>query len=144
MGNDLVLLVCGAALQIVWLVSAVLAPPGAVFWRFAALTALVVALLHGFLFWVLRHRQQALEAHAAAERTRAIAEIREQLTDVVGNHLAVIGLALQQDEDADALDHLEAIRTSVAGIARQVDGLSEESLQSWQDTYAPVPQPVRA
>lgn len=137
-GNDSVLLVCAAALQIIWLVSAVLAPPGAVFWRFAALTALVVALLHGFLFWMIRHRQQALEAQAAAERTRAIAEIREQLSDVVGNHLAVIGLALQQDEGGDVLEHLEAIRTSVSGIARQVDGLSEESLQHWQNAYAHV------
>lgn len=135
--NDTVLLTCGAALQVVWLLSAVLAPPGEVFWRFAALTALMVAFLHGGLFWIIRRRQQALAAEAAAERQRAIADIREQLSDVVGNHLAVIDLSLQEGRSHGNLDqHLQAIRTSVAGIALQVEGLSEESLEMWQGSYA--------
>ena len=135
-GNDAILLVCAAALQIIWLGSAVLAPPGEVFWRFAALTALMVAFLHGFLFWVIRRRQQALEDRAIAERKRAIAEIRDQLSDVVGNHLAVIGLALQETEHYDQVNrHLEEVHRSMTGIALQVGSLSEESLQDWQETY---------
>lgn len=135
-GNDAILLVCAAALQIIWLGSAVLAPPGEVFWRFAALTALMVAFLHGFLFWIIRRRQQALEAEAAAERRRAIAEIRDQLSDVVGNHLAVIGLALQESDDYENVGHhLEEVHRSMTGIALQVGSLSEESLQDWQETY---------
>lgn len=143
--HDTALLVCGGALQIVWLLAAVLAPPGEVFWRFAALTALMVAFLHGGLFWLIRRHQHHLAAKAAAERHRAIDDIREQLSDVVGNHLAVIDLSLQEGRtNGNLSEHFQAIRNSVTGIARQVETLSEESLEDWQSAYDIEPAAVEA
>lgn len=119
----------GAGLLVVWAAAVLVAPGNADVWQVAAVTALAVSVLHGFIFWAVRRRQRRL-------RNEAIHEIREMLADTVKNQLAVIGLWLQTgDPDSDFEVQLEGINDSIDKISSMVDGLSEESLRSWKLRY---------
>ncbi len=121
----------GAGLLVVYAASALLAPGGLDFWKVAALTALVVSVLHGSIFWIVRRRQRRL-------RRQAILEMREMLADVVKNQLAVIGMWLdmgKDDPEGFALQ-VEGIKDSIRQIEGLVDAVSEESIQSWKSKYA--------
>lgn len=120
----------GAGLFVVWVASVVIAPGGADIWKVAAITALVVSVLHGLIFWMVRRRQRRV-------RQEAINEIREMLGDRVKNQLAIVEMGVKAtDVDPELSFQLEAMRESIDNIAELVDGLSEESLRSWKGTYS--------
>ena len=119
-----------AGLLVVWVASIIVSPGDANVWKVAALTALVVSLLHGLIFWIVRHRQRQV-------RRQAINEIKEMLADVVKNQLAVIGMWLQLGETRPEFEaQLAGISESIGNISEMVDSLSEESLHSWMVKYS--------
>lgn len=127
--DNIELWLSGAGLLVVWVASVIIAPGGADIWQVAAITALVVSVLHGLIFWGVRRRQRRV-------RREAIADIREMLSDRVKNQLAVVQMGLQSSEaDSEVQMQLEMIGESVDNIAELVDGLSEDSLRSWKVHY---------
>ncbi len=69
------------------------------------------------------------------------------LADVIKNRLTAIDMYLPQDDDPELLRReVEGIRTSIREIANEVDTLSEESLEAWEERYeealqgTPVPE----
>lgn len=117
-----------AGLVVILAVPGLLAEEGSAFWRIAALTAMGVGVLHGAIFWVIRRRQQRIREHS-------IAEIREMLSDVVKNQLAVMRMYLPRENDQIVEAELKGIKASIDQISEQVDALSEESLTEWKTHY---------
>ena len=92
--------------------------------------AVIVGVLHGFIFWSIRKRQRDV-------RNRAIQEITRMLQDRINNDLAVILINVSsssQKPEAD-LRRLRSTQERVQRIAQHVRSLSEESLQAWKEKY---------
>lgn len=110
-------------------------PAGVSPWTVAAVTATLVGLLHGVLFWLVRQRQRAT-------RRQALAEVQRMLRDVVNNQLAIIRLDLDLRSSpgvppsALALTRAEEAITTISSTLANV---SEESLARWHARYAPRP-----
>lgn len=106
----------------------VVSTPGS-FWKVAAITAIGVGLLHGVIFWVIRRRQRVV-------RQKSISEIREMLSDVVKNKLAVIDMYLPENNEQEIVEEqLEGIQETIDQISIHVDTLSEESIKDWKTRY---------
>lgn len=119
----------GAALILIFGIPELLGPSGPEFWRITAIIAVVVGSLHGVLFWGVRRRQRQV-------RREAIQNIQAMLADVIKNRLTAIDMYLPQDDDPELLRReVEGIRTSIREISDEVDTLSEESLEAWEERY---------
>lgn len=126
-------------LEIFLSVAGVLVVLGAIFlisphgfdpWVVGTFTAVIVALLHGLIFWLVRRRQRQA-------RLEAYAEVQQMLKDLVNNQLTVIQAManlrdVRPDEAARACDY---ITRSVVNISEIVQQISEESLRRWQRQY---------
>ena len=101
---------------------------GGAWWQATAITACAVGLVHGLLFWVIRRRQREV-------RAAIIAELRAMLKDRVNNQLmALVGeVSLQASSFDDPL--VGAVHGHAQRITTLLNGLSEESLRSWQHAY---------
>lgn len=100
------LLVVGAA--------SVLAPAG--LWLPVALAVFAV---HGVAAWAVRRRQRRT-------REAVIGEIREVLADVVRADLPELTRHLPPEHEAALRRRLDGLTNTLAHVAAQVDGLSEE------------------
>ena len=120
-----------AGLAVIFGVAAVFTPSGMSHWRVAAITAALVGVIHGVLFWLVRRRQR--EARRAA-----IADLQWMLQDIINNQLAVIETmaTLREARPAEAQRACGYISRSVRTISEALNHLSEESLQKWQDKYS--------
>lgn len=117
-----------AGVLVVWVAAMLLSSSPGDVWKVAAVAALAVSVLHGLIFWTVRHRQRKV-------RTEAIDDIREMLSDVVLNQLAIIRLSLPEQQKTAQEDPVQYIGQSIQRIETMVDAISEESLQSWQSRY---------
>ncbi len=124
--NNIELALSGLGLIVIVVVPLVLQPGPDAVWQVAAVTAVVVGLLHGVIFWLIRRRQRQI-------RTQAIAQIREMVHDVVKNQLAIISLNAQLSGAQER--HQQRIETSVKRIEEALTHISEESLSKWQTRY---------
>lgn len=125
--NHIELWLSGAGLIVILAVPAVFG--GTNVWRVAAFTAAGVGVLHGLIFYAVRRRQRK-------RRMETIVEIREMLSDVVKNQLAVIRASLPAGEDREQYDiYFDGIEDSIEEIAERVDSLSEESIEDWKSEY---------
>lgn len=96
-----------------------------------AITAIAVGLLHGVIFWVVRHRQRRV-------RQETIAQLQAMLLDVINNKLTILLAA--QSAEVGAQDRAllqEKAQASLASIQALLRDLSEETLLSWRQRYAP-------
>ena len=106
-----------------------IAPGSVAAWKETAFTALIVSVLHGMIFWIVRRRQRHI-------RAQSVQEIKEVLADPVKNQLAVIGMWLPRGSDWHLYDiHLEGINESIDAIETMVDELSEETIHAWNAKY---------
>ncbi|MCS6988450.1 MAG: hypothetical protein NZM06_02925 [Chloroherpetonaceae bacterium] len=92
-----------------------------------ATTAILVGVLHGVIFFVIRHRQRQV-------REATIDEIRAMLKDVINNHLTVISVSAAGS--SNVAKATERIKTASANISEALDNISEESLSSWKSRYS--------
>ncbi|HEX9950643.1 MAG TPA: hypothetical protein VGB53_02665 [Rubricoccaceae bacterium] len=125
--NHIELWLSAAGIVVVWIVT--LALPGVEPWKVAAVTALGVSVVHGILFWTVRRRQRRGQA-------KVIHEIREMLTDQVKNQLAVIAASLPAAALSEYAEQIQDVTESVDAIGEMMDGLTEEKLQAWKQTYS--------
>jgi hypothetical protein len=102
-----------------------------------ALTFLVW--LQGFLIWAARR-------HSRLARTRLIQKLRVMLQDRVNNQLTVlVGVAeLHSSEVQRGGEDVETALSAARAVSRELEGLSLESLRTWEAQYARhLPQPLR-
>ncbi len=97
-------------------------------WRTAAVTATVVGVLHGVIFWLVRSRQRRL-------REQTISDISGMLRDVVNNQLTIIAMASESDAAARAKTTVESARN----ISTLVNSLNEEKLKEWRERFPNLP-----
>lgn len=102
-------------------------------WFVGTVTAVLVAVIHGVIFWLGRRRQQAM-------RVETINEIQLMLKDLINNQLTVIEVASQMKHTDPkwVTEHQASVSQSVNRISEALDELSTESLQRWQARYAQV------
>ena len=120
-----------AGLFVIFGVTALVHPADLSSWAVAAVTATLVGVIHGVLFWIVRQRQRTL-------RGRAISEAKTMLRDQIMNRLAVIRLGLELQPVESAGEPRQAVRQlgdAIDAIYEAVDGLSEERLTRWQSRY---------
>jgi hypothetical protein len=96
--------------------------------------------LQGFLIWGVRR-------HSRLARARLVRKLRVMLQDRVNNQLTVLlGVAELQAHEPEARGE-EGVETAMAAareVARELDGLSIESLRAWESRYARfLPAPLR-
>ena len=102
-----------------------------------ALTFLVW--LQGFLIWAVRR-------HSRLSRARLIRQLRVMLQDRVNNQLTVM-VGAAEFHSRDKVPHDEDVETALSAarvVSRELEGLSLESLRSWESRYARfLPKPLR-
>lgn len=99
-----------------------------------AVSATVVGVIHGILFWLLRRRQRRV-------RQEAIGQIREMLEDLGKNRLQTIKMSLymvqvrQPDQEERARQSFDRVYQILGEMSSLIDHISEESLASWRQHY---------
>ncbi len=123
-----------AGLAVIFGVTALVHPSGTSPWAVAAVTATLVGVIHGLLFWFIRHRQR--EA-----RRSALEETQRMRRDVVMNQVAIIRLSLERQGTTPQQPHKALLRVeeAVGVINATLSDLSEESLTRWRSRYAVDP-----
>jgi hypothetical protein len=96
--------------------------------------------LQGFLIWAVRR-------HSRFARARLVRKLRVMLQDRVNNQVTVLlGVAELRGHEADSVND-EDVETAMAAareVARELEGLSLESLRAWESRYARfLPAPLR-
>eukprot|EP01034_Spumella_vulgaris_P002105 gene2104-biopygen1865 len=128
--RHLELLLTFAGLAVIFLVTALVASDVTSEWQVAAITATLVGIVHGILFWVIRHRQRRV-------RAQAIKDMQGMLKDVINNQLTVIqGMDFIRNENPDQAQRAtDRIARSVTSISDALQHLSDESLRAWRNKY---------
>ncbi len=99
-----------------------------------AVSATVVGVIHGILFWLLRWRQRQV-------RQEAIGQIREMLEDLGKNRLQAIKMSLymvqarQPDQEERTRQSFDRTYQILGEMSSLIDHISEESLTSWRQRY---------
>ncbi|MFT0787484.1 hypothetical protein [Synechococcus sp. H55.10] len=99
-----------------------------------AISATVVGVIHGILFWLLRRRQRRV-------RQEAIGQIREMLEDLGKNRLQTIKMSLylvqvrQPDQEERTRQSFDRVYQILGEMSSLIDHISEESLASWRQRY---------
>lgn len=111
-------------------VTALFSSRGASVWQVAAITAIMVGVIHGLLFWVVRRRQHQV-------RLTTIVELQGMLKDIINNQLTVIRTMndLRDVRPGEAQRAFDYTARSVTTISDALQHLSEESLRSWKAKY---------
>ncbi len=125
---NLELILTAAGLMIVFVATIVAEHMGVGVWPAAALSALLVGVIHGLLFWVVRRRQRQV-------RGAAIRDIQAMLSDIINNQLTLIEAA-QYLKETGSSNPVHKMSESVGVISETLKDLSEESLRTWQVRYA--------
>jgi hypothetical protein len=129
-----------AGLAVIFLAVLLFAPRGASPWRVAAITATLVGIIHGVLFWLIRRRQREI-------RRIVITDVQAMLKDIIDNQLKLI-LAMSNLREVHAEETKRAgdyISRSVSTISDALQHMSDESLHKWivkyrtTDSAAPFP-----
>ncbi len=99
-------------------------------WQIAAITAILVGLIHGFILWAIRRKQRKV-------RNEALNDVRIMLNDVINNNLSIISLTsrLYGGESEKAKAATEEIAQAIESISTALDTISEESIRTWKAKY---------
>ncbi|MCS7030704.1 MAG: hypothetical protein NZL92_04130 [Gloeomargarita sp. SKYG116] len=140
--NHLELLLTGLGLIVILVIGSLASRWGANVWQVTAITAIVVGVLHGVLFWLVRQRQRQV-------RQKAIQQVREMLKDLVKNRLQSIKMMVYLAQSPQATPdkvaaRLEQVQDLVADISAVIDHISEESLRQWRHYYQAVIENIEA
>ena len=88
--------------------------------------------LQGFLIWAVRR-------HSRFSRLRLVRKLRVMLQDRVNNQVTVLlGVAELRGHEEDSVNEedVETAMTAAREVARELEGLSLESLRAWEARYA--------
>lgn len=108
-----------------------------------AVSATLVGVIHGILFWLLRRRQRWV-------RQEAIRQIREMLEDLGKNRLQTIKMSLymvqihQPEQEERTRKSFDRVYQILAEMSTLIDHISEESLAGWRHRYRQTLQRVES
>lgn len=108
-----------------------------------AVSATLVGVIHGILFWLLRRRQRWV-------RQEAIRQIREMLEDLGKNRLQTIKMSLymvqarQPEQEERTRKSFDRVYQILAEMSTLIDHISEESLADWRRRYRQTLQRVES
>jgi uncharacterized membrane protein (Fun14 family) len=108
-----------------------------------AVSATLVGVVHGILFWLLRRRQRQV-------RREAIRQIREMLEDLGKNRLQTIKMSLymvqarQPEQEERTRKSFDRVYQILAEMSTLIDHISEESLAGWRHRYRQTLQRVES
>jgi len=108
-----------------------------------AVSATLVGVIHGILFWLLRRRQRQV-------RREAIGQIREMLEDLGKNRLQTIKMSLymvqarQPEQEERTRQSFDRVYQILAEMSTLIDHISEESLAGWRHRYRQTLQRVES
>ncbi|MGY2765478.1 hypothetical protein [Thermostichus sp. MS-CIW-26] len=108
-----------------------------------AVSATLVGVIHGILFWLLRRRQRQV-------RREAIGQIREMLEDLGKNRLQTIKMSLymvqihQPEQEERTRKSFDRVYQILAEMSTLIDHISEESLAGWRHRYRQTLQRVES
>jgi hypothetical protein len=108
-----------------------------------AVSATLVGVIHGILFWLLRRRQRWV-------RQEAIGQIREMLEDLGKNRLQTIKMSLymvqihQPEQEERTRKSFDRVYQILAEMSTLIDHISEESLADWRHRYRQTLQRVES
>jgi hypothetical protein len=108
-----------------------------------AVSATLVGVIHGILFWLLRRRQRQV-------RREAIQQIREMLEDLGKNRLQTIKMSLymvqahQPEQEERTRQSFDRAYQILAEMSTLIDHISEESLAGWRHRYRQTLQRVES
>jgi uncharacterized membrane protein (Fun14 family) len=108
-----------------------------------AVSATLVGVIHGILFWLLRRRQRWV-------RQEAIRQIREMLEDLGKNRLQTIKMSLymvqarQPEQEERTRKSFDRVYQILAEMSTLIDHISEESLADWRHRYRQTLQRVES
>jgi uncharacterized protein HemX len=131
--DNIELILSFAGLLVILFVPWLFFPNPDVLWSAAAITAIVVGILHGVIFWFIRRRQRHV-------REQAIEEIKLMMQDIVNNQLFVIS-ANAAKLDAE---RVHRVQDSISKVSELVNTLSEESLSDWKTSHAEMLEKFRS
>lgn len=101
------------------------------YWQQVAFTGVIVAIVHGFLFWSVRERQRRV-------RRALINDVRGMLRDRVNNALTVVMIALDpiaHPDEPETQHLLRQARAAAEDVVRMLEELSLEALRDWRLRY---------
>ena len=124
------LIFTAAGLLVIFGVTALFHPADTSSRAVAAITATLVGVIHGVLFWIVRNRQRRM-------REETLADAEAMLRDVIMNQLSIIrlGVELHAPPSADTKQAVLKLGTAIDVIYEAIDDLSGEKLARWQARY---------
>ena len=134
--RNLELIFTAAGLLVILGITQLVHPAGFNSWEVAAITSILVGVIHGVLFWVVRQRQRLVRRHALEDAKR-------MLRDIIINQLAIIRIDAELQNLAAKSDTVAAFKRLEAAvdiIDEALNNISEESLARWRSRYD-VPTP---
>jgi hypothetical protein len=127
--RHLELYLSAAGLVVVILATTILKRLGFDPWIVGTITAVLVGIIDGIIFWLVRRRQQAV-------RLETIGEIQGMLQDLINNQLTIIETAAHlKGSPINEERQRHHITNSVQKISSALHDLSAETLHRWKQHY---------
>ncbi len=99
-------------------------PPSADKWQVIAITAMVIGVTHGIIFFAVRVRLRAM-------RHQAIQDVAYMLQERVSSYIYIVSRLSESDNSG----HQQMARQAARDLADLVNTLSEETLTSWKSRH---------
>ncbi|MCF2972703.1 hypothetical protein L1047_16020 [Synechococcus sp. Nb3U1] len=132
--SNIELILTAVGLLLIFLIGIIASQMRISFWIATAISATMVGIIHGILFWLLRRRQRRV-------RQEAIEQIREMLEDLIKNRLQTIKMSLhivqlqQPDLEKQTQKKFDKAYEMIQEIKVVIDCISDESLVHWRHRY---------
>lgn len=99
---------------------------GGAYWEAMAYTAILVGVLHGCIFWLVRRRQRAV-------REQTLREAHAMLRDSIQKQVAAL-LTMDARATEEQRRRLDGVFDSLVLLDHLLDSLSSERLRAWSST----------
>lgn len=119
-----------AGVLVILIIPSLFSSTGTTLWKLTAITAVVVGVIHGAIFWIVRNRQRQI-------RNEVINNIQNSLLDTINNNLQIINLGIEKlsgnkEEEKQAVVDT---RKAISNISSSLDSISAESLKYSEYNY---------
>lgn len=116
---------------VMFLVPALLFPDTENIWKFIAIAAVIITMVHGLILWLVRRRQRNI-------RREVVKDVKVMLGDRINNNLTKISMGvnpMNKTGDENPGTYQEIVHDSVNVISELLDNLSETELDLWKEKY---------
>ncbi|MCW8193850.1 hypothetical protein F6455_03495 [Proteobacteria bacterium 005FR1] len=125
----------GLGVVLIWAIPQLITPEEGDRWRTTAITAILIGVIHGVIFWIIRRRRQKIKAHAQELIEQENARLEQRVwerTDQVRRLASELGMAEQRERHRLAVvlhDHVQQLLFSIQmRVQSLVRGTSHEAV----------------